>query len=224
MKYVDPDGRRMGMPMELIQEMSRRNVCVNGKTSAASGITSEAQHKLSIRYSLSEYNIIQKVKANPAEFPSPGMLIQKIDNVAKYPTACIYFSTINTLMMAGYKVNGFFMDLPGCVDSIRGNYTDIIKLIFGVDVIYNQIPSGLDESSLLEVIGDNPAVLIYDQDTFWKNGNIDKQHGLAYYKGTFYEPYLGNKSKIISNLGGKGNECLITDYIGGFYFGAKQNE
>ncbi len=42
-RYTDPDGRNSGMPPDKEQEMKQRDVCVNGKTTAACGLTSEAQ-------------------------------------------------------------------------------------------------------------------------------------------------------------------------------------
>ena len=174
--------------------------------------------------SFDDFNNLHNCKAGPVEFPATSMLTQRVSGTEKYHDACIYFSAVDAVMMAGYKTDGYFSDLSGFVNSTRGNYTDIIKQVFGLDATYNEIPAGLDEKSLVELIGNNPAVLIYNQDDFWQNNKKDVKHGLAFYNDEFFEPYYGNKSKRLRSLGGKGNECLITSYTGGFYFEINKKE
>ena len=42
-RYIDPDGRRSGMPSALERQIEQRNTVVNGNTTAKCGLTSEAQ-------------------------------------------------------------------------------------------------------------------------------------------------------------------------------------
>ena len=203
-RYIDPDGREAGMPAEVQKRLQT--------------------HIINSHMSFDDFNNLHNCKAGPVEFPATSMLTQRVSGTEKYHDACIYFSAVDAVMMAGYKTDGYFSDLSGFVNSTRGNYTDIIKQVFGLDVSYNKIPVGLDEKSLMELIGNNPAVLIYNQDDFWGNGRTDDNHGIAFQAEMLFEPYYGTKSKSIESIRGSQSNCKLTNYNGGFYFVIKKIE
>ena len=197
-RFVDPDGRK--------------------------NVPFEVQQKLRQYTSFKDYNHIQKCKKGPMDFPEQGLLTQKVDGEVKFDTACIYFSVINSFLMAGNKRKSYIPpDLSTFVDITRGNYDALIKTVFGLDVIYKEIPEGLDETQLKETIGKNPAVLIFTQADFWKNNKENKSHGIAYFDGNMFEPYMGRESTDFTKVRGQkdGNETKLTDYIKGFYFEIK---
>ena len=203
-RYIDPDGRELGMPMEAQKKLQMRAI--------------------NSHMSFNDFNYLQRCKTGPVDFPITSMLTQRVGGCKKYPDACIYFSAVDAVMMAGYKTDGYFSDLAGLVDSTRGNFTDIVKLVFGLDATYKPLPLGLDEASLKETIGDTPAVLIFGQDVFWENGNINERHGIGYHNGVLFEPYYGIESENIEKIRGSKSSCKLTDYIGGFYFEIQKDE
>ena len=205
-KYTDPDGRLYGLPREAQKKIQER--VVNN----------------SINYN--DYNHIQQAKAGAFEFPH-GKLTQKVNGVTKYGTACIYFSVVNACLMSGMKPDGFIPpDLSTFVDKKRGNYTDLLKTIFGVGSVYHEIPSGLNEAQLQELIGNNPAVLIYDQQGFWGNDSLSGVHGIAYFEGNLHEPFTGRQGSNFNTIKGFWSkpEYLITNYLRGFYMEIKNDE
>lgn len=186
------------------------------------GIPFEVQQKLRQYISFKEYNQIQKCKEEPMAFPEQGFLTQIVNGKEKFGTACIYFSVINSFLMAGNKRKYYILpDLSTFVDKTRGNYDALIKAVFGLDVICKQIPVGLNETELKEIIGKNPAVLIFTQDVFWKNGIENENHGIAYFDGNMFEPYMERESTDFAKVRGQKSKAVITEYIKGWYFEIK---
>ncbi|MEE3411480.1 MAG: RHS repeat-associated core domain-containing protein [Treponema sp.] len=204
-RYIDPDGRELGMPVEAQKKLQMRAI--------------------NSHMSFNDFNNLQRCKSGPFDFPATSMLTQRVGGLEKYPDACIYFSAVDAVMMAGYKTDGYFSDLAGLVDSTRGNFTDIVKLVFGLDATYKPLPLGLDEASLKETIGDNPAVLVFEQKSFWGNQSEGK-HGIAYSNGVLFEPYLGKKSTNFNTVKGTNASAnfSLSHYIKGFYFQIKQKD
>ena len=157
-------------------------------------------------------------------FPEQGFLTQIVNGEKKFDTACIYFSVINSFLMAGNKRKYYILpDLSTFVNKTRGNYDALIKAVFGLDVICKRIPVGLNETDLKKFIGKNPAVLIFTQAYFWWNQNENENHGIAYFDGNMFEPYMGRESTKFEEVRGQkaGNETKLTDYIKGWCFEIK---
>ena len=200
MKYVDPDGRKYGFTREAQKKIQER--AINN----------------SISYDV--YNHIQKCKQGPVEYPVKK-LTQKVNGRVKFGTACIYFSAINACLMSGLTPDGYIPpDLSTFVDNTRGVYTSLIQTVFGVNVIYHDIPIGLNEKELKEKIGMNPAVLIFEQSDFWGNTALEGVHGIAYFNGEFHEPFTGRQgcdfNKIKSPVAS--SDYAVENYLRGFYF------
>ena len=184
----------------------------------------EVQQKLRQYTSFKDYNHIQKCKEGPMDFPEQGLLTQKVDGEVKFGTACIYFSVINSFLMAGNKRKFYIPpDLSTFVDKTRGNYDALVKTVFGLDVICTEIPVGLDETQLKETIGKNPAVLIFTQADFWKDDKLIGNHGIAYSNGNMFDPYMERENTNFEKVRGQrdGNKAKLTDYIKGLYFEIK---
>ena len=155
-------------------------------------------------------------------FPEQGFLTQIVNGEKKFDTACIYFSVINSFLMAGNKRKYYILpDLSTFVNKTRGNYDALIKAVFGLDVICNPIPVGLDETQLKKIIGKNPAVLIFTQAYFWNNNKENENHGIAYFDGNMFEPYMERENTNFEKVRGTKSEAVITDYIKGWYFEIK---
>ena len=209
MKYTDPDGRKHGLPHEIQKKMKER--AINNSID------------------FTDYNHIQQCKVGPIKFKT-ALLTQRIAGKTVFPEACIYFSEINSFLMAGYKPNGFYIyGLDKYVNDNRFDkhgkpvsFTDMASKVFSLTTTWKEIPVGLSEEQLREEIGDNPAVLYYEQKEFWGNNDLEGVHGIAYYKGDMFEPYMARKGTDFSDVRGKKSVAVITDYVRGFYMEIEQ--
>ena len=207
-RYTDPDGRDHGMPPDKEREMKQRDVMVNGKTTARTGLPTE------IGYVVQIYNTNDTYRTRP-------LLVQ--DPEGESADACIYFSCVNSFMLKGYKPISYCSFLSFYVNEQKEKstkYVDVIKAVFGLNVTWNEIPSGLSEKELKTLIENKPTVLVFDQKEFWYSSSLKGVHGIAYYNEEMFEPYCGRKSTDFSKIRGQNpnNETKITDYEKGFYF------
>ena len=97
-KYVDPDGRRAGMPPDKEQEMKQRDVCVNGNTTASCGISDDARRVLAARASCSHgttSEIRQKIAQDNGKRTDPdGVYAAKTGYVCKLEVTPAYGNSI----------------------------------------------------------------------------------------------------------------------------------
>lgn len=82
------------------------------------------------------------------------------------------------------------------------------------------IPKHIEYDEFKKLVGDNPAVIKFKQNDYWKNeATDDNYHGIGYAHGGFFEPWLGNHGETWEEVrGGKNNTALFSTNEGGCYF------
>ena len=152
------------------------------------------------------------------------------DGNVVYPYACHYDSAIGAINLIGYeykdgRTKEDVEKIASDAISEEGNrpYTDVIKEVFGVDAIYHEIPAGLSEKELKDLVGNNPAVVRFPQKAFWGNKfPTDQYHAIGYSGGGFIEPYMGRNGETWEDVRGRNSQSDFTSNLGGFYFEIKK--
>ena len=152
------------------------------------------------------------------------------DGNVVYPYACHYDSAIGAINLIGYeykdgRTKEDVEKIASDAISEEGNrpYTDVIKEVFGVDAIYHEIPAGLSEKELKDLVGNNPAVVRFPQKAFWGNKfPTDQYHAIGYSGGGFIEPYMGRNGETWEDVKGARSTADFTSNLGGFYFEIKK--
>ncbi|EGC77443.1 hypothetical protein [Treponema denticola] len=148
-----------------------------------------------------------------------------------YPNTCKYNSTIGAVRLSGYTYKDDLTkeDVEKITNKAVSSkkcklHTDVIKEVFGLDVVYYEIPAGLSEKELKALVGDNPAMIRFPQRAFWGNDKLpeDGEHGIGYVNGGFIEPYMGRHGESWKDVRGARSTADFTSNLGGLYFEIKK--
>ncbi len=156
-----------------------------------------------------------------------GILPLQVRNEkVNYPVSCQYFAVISSFVMNGYKYKeGITVDdvekigTYACV--AEKGYEYAIKKIFGLSVVRHEIPDDIKYEDFKNLVKDNPAMIRFKQDDYWKNGVKDGHHGIGYGNGGFFEAWRGYNGETWEavRMGRKeNNTALFSSNDGGWYF------
>ena len=156
-----------------------------------------------------------------------GILPLQVRNEkVNYPVSCQYFAVISSFVMNGYKYKeGITVDdvekigTYACV--AEKGYEYAIKKIFGLSVVRHKIPDDIKYEDFKNLVKDNPAMIRFKQDDYWKNGVKDGHHGIGYGNGGFFEAWRGYNGETWEavRMGRKeNNTALFSSNDGGWYF------
>ena len=84
------------------------------------------------------------------------------------------------------------------------------------------IPKNIEYDDFKKLVGNNPTMIKFKQNDYWKNEAADDNyHGIGYAHGGFFEPWLGNHGETWEEVRGgksKNNTALFSTNEGGWYF------
>jgi LysM repeat protein len=165
-----------------------------------------------------DFNKLKTALGGFFRYMERGDLAQN-SNKEKYELDCFKFATAYSMLMSGKKPNKLFWRkiIADLVHDRTWVVADILEGVFGIEnAQVHDIPTGLSENELKQLIGNNPAVLHYSQSDFWgPHRPNDESHAVGYYKGKIGETYFGKSGKFDKLKGN--NNTSIEDYSGGYY-------